>query len=54
MVIWEGRLNSLRRFKDDVREVEKGYECGLALDGFTDIKQGDELESYTVEMVSPV
>ncbi|MBK9644928.1 MAG: translation initiation factor IF-2 [Deltaproteobacteria bacterium] len=54
VVIWEGRLNSLRRFKDDVREVEKGYECGLALDGFTDIKQGDELESYTVEMVSPV
>ena len=54
VVIWEGRLASLRRFKDDVREVEKGYECGLALDGFTDIKQGDELESYTVEMVSPV
>ena len=45
VIIWEGRLGSLRRFKDDVREVEKGYECGMNLDGFNDIKVGDFLEA---------
>jgi len=52
VVIWEGKLASLRRFKDDVREVEKGYECGMNLDGFNDIKVGDELEAYTIEEVA--
>ncbi|MCB9743869.1 MAG: translation initiation factor IF-2, partial [Alphaproteobacteria bacterium] len=52
VVLWEGRLSSLKRFKDDVREVEKGYECGLGLDGYQDIKVGDELETYTVEHVA--
>jgi translation initiation factor IF-2 len=50
-IIWEGRLASLQRFKDPVREVEKGYECGMNLDGFNDIKVGDELEGYSVEDV---
>ena len=50
-IIWEGKLASLRRFKDDVREVEKGYECGMNLDGFNDIKVGDQLESFLIEEV---
>ena len=49
-----GRLASLRRFKDDVREVEKSYECGMNLDGFNDIKVGDQIESYTMEEVERV
>ena len=48
-IIWEGKLASLRRFKDDVREVEKGYECGMNLDGFNDIKVGDQLEFFVLE-----
>ena len=43
-IIWEGRLGSLRRFKDDVREVSGGYECGMNLDGYNDIKLGDIIE----------
>lgn len=39
----------MRRFKDDVREVEKGYECGMNLDGFNDIKVGDQLEAFMME-----
>jgi translation initiation factor IF-2 len=46
VVIHEGRLASLRRFKDDVREVTAGFECGLAIDGFQDIKVGDVVEAY--------
>jgi translation initiation factor IF-2 len=45
-VIHEGKLASLKRFKDDVREVTAGYECGLALEGFQDVKKGDMLEAY--------
>ena len=46
VVVHEGRLASLRRFKDDVHEVTVGYECGLALEGFQDIKMGDVVEAY--------
>ncbi len=46
VVVHEGKLASLKRFKDDVREVAAGYECGLSLEGFQDIKQGDVIESY--------
>ncbi|HEX9453918.1 MAG TPA: translation initiation factor IF-2 [Candidatus Binatia bacterium] len=46
VVVHEGKLASLKRFKDDVREVAAGYECGLSLEGFHDLKQGDILESY--------
>jgi translation initiation factor IF-2 len=49
IVIFEGKLGSLRRFKDDVREVQNGYECGIALEGYNDIKVGDVIEAYTVE-----
>jgi translation initiation factor IF-2 len=50
-IIWEGRLGSLRRFKDDVREVASGYECGMNLDGYNDIKVGDVIEAFTNEEV---
>jgi len=46
VVVHEGKLASLKRFKDDVREVAAGYECGLSLEGFQDLKQGDVIESY--------
>jgi translation initiation factor IF-2 len=46
-VVWEGRLGSLRRFKDDVREVQKGLECGIALEGYNDVKVGDRIEAFT-------
>ena len=46
VIIWEGSLSSLKRFKDDVKEVEKGYECGIGLENYNDIKEGDVIESY--------
>lgn len=52
LVIWEGKLASLKRFKDDVKEVNTGYECGLGLENFNDIKTGDELETYMMEEVA--
>ena len=47
--VWQGRLDSLKRFKDDVREVLSGFECGIALDGMNDLKVGDVVESFKVE-----
>jgi len=46
--IYEGALASLRRFKDDVREVQNGYECGMGIENFNDIKVGDQIESYEI------
>jgi translation initiation factor IF-2 len=46
VVVHEGKLASLKRFKDDVREVSAGYECGLRIEGYQDIKQGDVIEAY--------
>jgi len=46
VTIYEGELASLRRFKDDVKEVDAGYECGLNIAGFNDLKVGDIIESY--------
>jgi translation initiation factor IF-2 len=46
--IWEGGFASLKRFKDDVREVQTGFECGLGLDGYNDIKVGDVIEPYEI------
>jgi translation initiation factor IF-2 len=46
VVVHEGKLASLKRFKDDVREVAAGYECGLSIEGYQDIKQGDVIEAY--------
>ena len=45
-IIWKGTVNSLRRFKDDVREVQAGYECGIGLSDFQDLKQGDIIETF--------
>ena len=50
-VVWTGRIASLRRFKDDVREVEEGQECGITLDGFQDTKVGDVLEVFETTQV---
>ena len=51
VVIFEDKISSLRRFKDDVREVNDGYECGVGLDKFNDIKEGDILEAFIMEEV---
>jgi translation initiation factor IF-2 len=51
-VVWTGRLSSLRRFKDDVSEVKAGFECGIALERFNDIKVGDVIEVFTVERIA--
>lgn len=51
IVIHEGELGSLKRFKDDVKEVASGYECGLSIDKFNDIKDGDVVEAYVMEQV---
>ncbi len=47
--VWTGRIDALKRFKDDVREVASGFECGITLDGFDDIKVGDVIEAFTIE-----
>ncbi len=48
LVIFEGSINALKRFKDDVREVEQGFECGISLENYNDIKVSDIIESYTI------
>jgi translation initiation factor IF-2 len=50
-IIWTGRLGSLRRFKDDVQEVDEGMECGIVLEGYADVKEGDVLEFFEVKQV---
>ena len=52
VVVHEGRIGSLRRFKDDVNEVKTGIECGVAFEKFADVKVGDVIESFTVEKVA--
>ena len=52
VVVHEGRIGSLRRFKDDVNEVKSGIECGIAFEKFADVKVGDVIESFTVEKVA--
>ncbi len=53
VVIFEDRISSLKRFKDDVREVASGYECGIGLEKFNDIQVGDILEAFVMEEVKP-
>ena len=48
IVTYEGSISSLKRFKDDVRDVESGFECGLSLEGFNDLKVGDTIEAYKI------
>ena len=50
-LIHEGQLTSLKRFKDDVKEVQEGYECGIGVEGFSDFVEGDVMEIYEVKEV---
>ena len=52
VVVYEGKLGSLRRFKDDVREVQQGYECGISVENFNDIKAGDIIEAYAIDKIA--
>ncbi|MCS6896377.1 MAG: translation initiation factor IF-2, partial [Nitrospira sp.] len=52
VVVYQGKLASLRRFKDDVREVQQGYECGLSIENFNDVKVGDIIEAYAVDKIA--
>jgi len=52
VVIWSGELDSLKRFKDDAKDVRAGVECGLSLKGYNDIKEGDQLEAFEVTEVA--
>ncbi|MEN8008031.1 MAG: translation initiation factor IF-2 [Candidatus Krumholzibacteriota bacterium] len=51
VMIWEGKVNSLKRFKDDVKEVKEGYECGIGLENFYEIQEDDVLECYEIEEI---
>ena len=51
IVIVEGKIESLKRFKDDVKEVSHGYECGITIENFSDVKEGDIIESFVMEVV---
>jgi translation initiation factor IF-2 len=53
VVIYEGHVDTLKRFKDDAKEVKAGFECGLTLENFNDIKEGDTMEAYVMEEVKP-
>jgi translation initiation factor IF-2 len=50
--VYDGTLASLRRFKDDVKEVKEGYECGIGIENFNDLKVGDVIELYRTESVA--
>ncbi len=52
VVVHDGELDSLKRFKDDVREVKSGFECGLSIKNYNDLQKGDQLEVYEVVEVS--
>ena len=51
IVVYEGKIDSLKRFKDDAREVAEGFECGIGLDKFNDVKEGDVIEAFLMEEV---
>jgi translation initiation factor IF-2 len=52
VVIFEGKIGSLRRFKDDVSEVKSGFECGIGLQNYNDVKVGDVIEVFSMERVA--
>ncbi len=51
--VYAGKMASLKRFKDDVREVEKGFECGIGIENYSDFKPGDIIEAYEIEETRP-
>jgi len=53
VVIFDGKIESLKRFKEDVQEVAKGFECGIKLKDYNDIKVGDIIECYEVKLEKP-
>ena len=50
-VVYTGRIGSLRRFSEDVREVQEGYECGITIEGYQDVKEGDVFEVFETRQV---
>jgi translation initiation factor IF-2 len=52
-VIFEGKMSSLKRFKDDAKEVATGYECGIGIENYNDVKPGDIIEAYQIDMIAP-
>ena len=54
VVVYDGKIRSLRRFKDDAKEVQSGYECGIGIENFNDMKVNDVIECYKVEKVAPI
>jgi translation initiation factor IF-2 len=52
VVVHEGKLSSLRRIKDDVREVASGYECGIGIENYNDIRIGDIIEAFEIEKIA--
>ncbi|NDF04467.1 MAG: hypothetical protein EB068_05090, partial [Betaproteobacteria bacterium] len=52
VVVWTGELDSLKRFKDDAKEVKEGFECGLTLKNFDDIHEGDQLEVFEIQEIA--
>jgi translation initiation factor IF-2 len=53
VVVFTGKVGSLRRFKEDASEVAQGYECGISIEGYGDIKEGDVIEAFEIESVAP-
>jgi len=51
IVVFEGKIASMRRFKDDVKEVNSGYECGIGIEKYNDLKVGDNIEAFTMEKI---
>ena len=50
-MLHDGKIGSLKRFKDDAKEVAAGYECGIGIENFNDIREGDMIEAYTMEQI---
>ena len=53
-MVYNGKIGSLRRFKDDVKEVQSGYECGIGIENYNDVKVADVIECYEMEEVRPI
>ncbi|HKN19328.1 MAG TPA: hypothetical protein VJW95_05980, partial [Dissulfurispiraceae bacterium] len=52
IVVYEGKIDSLKRFKEDTKEVQTGYDCGITIENFNDLKIGDILENYIIERIA--
>ena len=52
-IVHDGRIATLRRVQDDVREVQQGFECGLTIEGYNDVREGDVIEAFDMETIAP-